>query len=193
VKVCLDTCVLYPTVMREVLLGVAAQGLFEPIWSDRILGEWSRAAAKLGPAGQVQADAEIALVTARWPKAKVTPPAGLLDRLWLPDKNDVHVLAAAIAGHADVIVTVNAKDFPRDILAEEGLSRADPDAFLLGLFEGSPGPVAAAVADVHAEANRLSGEIWDVRALLKKARLPRLGKALSARGPDYSQNNRAPV
>jgi predicted nucleic acid-binding protein len=193
VKVCLDTCVLYPTVMREVLLGVAAQGLFEPIWSDRILGEWSRAAVKLGPAGQVQADAEIALVSARWPRAKVTPSAGLLDRLWLPDKNDVHVLAAAIAGHADVIVTVNAKDFPRDILAEEGLSRADPDAFLLGLFEGSPDPVAAAVADVHSEANRLSGEIWDVRALLKKARLPRLGKALSARGPDYSQNNRATV
>ena len=192
-KVCLDTCVLYPTVMREVLLGVAAQGLFAPIWSDRILGEWSRAAAKLGPAGQVQADAEIALVSARWPRASVQPSAGLLDRLWLPDKNDVHVLAAAIAGHADVIVTVNAKDFPRDILAEEGLSRADPDAFLLGMFEGSPGPVAAAVTNVHAEANRLSGESWELRALLKKARLPRLGKALSARGPDHSQDHRAPV
>ena len=192
-KVLLDTCVLYPTVMREVLLGVAAQGLFEPLWSERILGEWSRAAAKLGPAGQVQADAEIAMVSARWPKAKVPLPAGLLDRLWLPDSNDVHVLAAAIAGHADVIVTVNAKDFPRDILSEEGLSRSDPDDFLVGLFASAPEMVTHAVIAVHDEANRLSGEYWDLRRLLKKARLPRLGKALTARGPDYSQNNRAPV
>lgn len=192
-KVCLDTCVLYPTVMREVLLGVAAQGLFEPIWSERILGEWSRAAAKLGPAGQVQADAEIAMVTARWPRAKVTPTAGLLDRLWLPDANDVHVLAAAIAGHADVIITVNAKDFPRNILAEEGLSRSDPDAFLIGLHASAPDDVARAVASVHDEANRLSGEEWDLRKLMKKARLPRLGKALTAGDRDYSQNNRAPV
>ncbi|MCR9111058.1 RSP_2648 family PIN domain-containing protein [Marivita sp. XM-24bin2] len=177
-KVCLDTCVLYPTVMREVLLGVAAQGLFEPIWSERILGEWSRAAAKLAPAGQVQADTEIAMVTAQWPKAKVTPPSGLLDRLWLPDANDVHVLAAAIVGHADVIVTVNAKDFPRNILAEEGLSRSDPDGFLVGFYASAPDAVSHAVSQVHAEANRLSGQEWDIRRLMKKARLPRLGKAL---------------
>jgi hypothetical protein len=31
---------------------------------------------------------------------------------------------------------------------------------------------------VHAEANRLSGQEWDIRRLMKKARLPRLGKAL---------------
>lgn len=192
-KVCLDTCVLYPTVMREVLLAVAAEGLFEPLWSERILGEWSRAAAKLGPQGQVQADAEIAMVTARWPKATVSVPDGLRARLWLPDANDVHVLAAAIAGHADVIVTVNAKDFPRNILAEEGLSRSDPDDFLVGLYASAPDAVERAVAAVHDEANRLSGQIWDVRKLLKKARLPRLGKMIASRGADYSQNNRAPV
>lgn len=190
-KVLLDTCVLYPTVMREVLLAVAAEGLFEPLWSERILGEWSRAAAKLGLAGQVQADAEIAMVASHWPKAKVLLPAGLPDRLWLPDSNDVHVLAAAIAGHADVIVTINAKDFPRNILAEEGLSRSDPDDFLMGLYASAPEAVARAVSVVHDEANRLSEDRWDLRRLLKKARLPRLGKALSAGGADYSQNNRA--
>lgn len=178
-KVLLDTCVLYPTVMREVLLGVAGQGLFEPLWSERILGEWSRAAAKLGAQGQVQADTEIAMVSAQWPKAKVMPMASLLDRLWLPDANDVHVLAAAIAGNADVIITLNAKDFPRNILAEEGLSRADPDAFLVGVHASAPEVVAGAVARVHDEANRLSDRPWDLRKLMKKAQLPRLGKALS--------------
>jgi hypothetical protein len=38
---------------------------------------------------------------------------------------------------------------------------------------------------VHAEANRLSDAQWDLRKLMKKARLPRLGKALQS-GSDYS-------
>jgi len=185
VKVLLDTCVLYPTVMREVLLGVAAQGLFLPLWSERILGEWRRAAVKLGPEGPAQAEAEIAMITMQWPKAQVRPLNALLDRLWLPDTNDVHVLAAAIAGHADVILTMNAKDFPRGILAEEGLSRADPDSFLLGMHASAPDAVTEVVSRVHAEANRLSGAVWDRRKLMKKARLPRLGKAL-ANGPDHA-------
>jgi hypothetical protein len=46
-RVLIDACVLYPTVMREVLIGVAAKGLFTPLWSARILEEWARAAARL--------------------------------------------------------------------------------------------------------------------------------------------------
>ena len=178
-KVLLDTCVLYPTVMREMLLGVAGQGAFTPLWSARILEEWARAARKLGPDGEAQARAEIALVTAAWPDAPVTWPPSLEARLWLPDPADIHVLAAAIAGSADVIVTLNAGDFPRNILAEEGLSRADPDGFLLGHWQAQPEMVAHVGAKVLAEAQRLSGQDWDIRGLMKKARLPRLGKALA--------------
>ena len=177
-KVLLDTCVLYPTVMRAVLLGAARQGLFVPLWSARILEEWARAARKLGPAGEVQARGEIALARAAWPAAEVVWPPSLEARLWLPDPADTHVLAAAIAGHSDVIVTLNAQDFPRNVLAEEGVSRADPDAFLHGLWQGAPEAVETACAAVLDEARRQSGEQWDMRALLKKARLPRLGKAV---------------
>jgi len=179
VKVVLDTCVLYPTVMREVLLGVAARGAYTPLWSARILEEWARAARKLGPGGEAQARAEIAAVRAAWPAAEVDWPPSLEARLWLPDGNDIHVLAAAVAGSADVVVTVNAADFPRGVLAEEGLSRADPDAFLLGHWQGDPGGVAQVCDSVLNEARRLSGDDWQMRALMKKARLPRLGKALA--------------
>ena len=128
-KILLDACVLYPTVMREILLGVAARGLYTPLWSDRILEEWARAARKLGPAGEAQARGEVALVRAAWPTAAVAPHKGLEARLYLKDENDIHVLAAAIAGHADAIVTMNAQDFPRHVLAEEGLERWDPTGF----------------------------------------------------------------
>lgn len=179
-KVLLDTCVLYPTVMREVLLGAAGQGLYTPLWSERILEEWARAARKIGPEGETQARAEIAMVRVAWPKAEVTWPPSLETRLWLPDPDDRHVLAAAIAGSADIIITANASDFPRNILAEEGVSRADPDAFLLGLWQTGPDAMAQVVESVRAEAERLSGAPWTLRGLLKKARLPRLGKAMSA-------------
>ncbi len=181
-KALLDACVLYPTVMREMLLGVARAGLFEPLWSPRILEEWARAAAKLGPGQEALARGEIALVEAAFPTASVTPRAGDLARLWLPDAHDVHVLAAAIAGSADVLVTLNIKDFPRHTLGEEGIDRVGPDLFLHGLWGVHPGAVARVAEAVRAEAERLSGEAWPIRKLMKKARLPRLGKALEAAG-----------
>ncbi|MBY6065295.1 PIN domain-containing protein [Leisingera aquaemixtae] len=179
-KLLLDTCVLYPTVMREMLLGAARLGHFTPLWSARILGEWERAALKLGPAGAAQATAEIALIRANWPKAEVAPAPGIESRLWLPDSADTHVLAAAIAGHADAIVTVNNKDFPRHTLAEEGLERLGPDELLYGFWLQNGAGMEALGAEVLAEANRLSGGSWEIRPLLKKARLPRLAKALSS-------------
>lgn len=178
-KLLLDTCVLYPTVMREMLIAAAAQGAFTPLWSARILEEWRRAALKLGPVGAAQAQSEVALLKANWPKAIVAPAPGVEARLWLPDAADVHVLAAAITGHADAIVTVNNKDFPRQTLAEEGLERIGPDQLLYDLWLKDNAGLEALGAKVLAEANRLSGGGWEIRPLLKKARLPRLAKALA--------------
>ena len=178
-KAVLDACVLYPTVLREVLIGVAKAGLYTPLWSDRILEEWARATVKLGPGAEDIARGEIAALRVAFPKASVAPREGLAARLWLPDPADVHVLAAAIAGHADLIVTFNASDFPRHTLAEEGLRRDDPDHFLLGLWRVAPEAVERVVEDVRAEAERLSGEAQPLRPLMKRARLPRLGKALA--------------
>jgi len=46
-RVVLDACVLYPPVLREILLGAASAGLYDPLWSERILEEWARATRKL--------------------------------------------------------------------------------------------------------------------------------------------------
>ncbi|MDE4134202.1 PIN domain-containing protein [Phaeobacter sp. QD34_3] len=178
-KLLLDTCVLYPTVMREMLLGAARLGLYTPLWSERILEEWRRAALKLGPEGAAQAQAEVAMLQAGWPGAVVPPAPAVEARLWLPDAADLHVLAAAISGHADGIVTMNAKDFPRHTLAEEGLKRIGPDELLYDLWLQEQAGMEAVGAAVLAEANRLSGGGWQMRPLLKKARLPRLAKALA--------------
>ena len=54
-------------------------------------------------------------------------PNGHSAQLLVPD--DVHVLAAAIAGHADCIVTANLKDFPENALAPFGIQVIHPTSF----------------------------------------------------------------
>ena len=178
-KLLLDTCVLYPTVMREMLLGVADAGAFEPLWSAEIEGEWAHTAEKHEAGARAFAEGETAMLNARWPNARVRYGEGLKARLWLPDPNDIHVLAAAVSGSADAIITLNKKDFPAQILAEEGLSLMDPDAYLRGLWAAQPELVSSVAERILAQASALSGRTWEMRGLLKKARLPRLAKALS--------------
>lgn len=179
-KAVLDACVLFPTVLREVLLGVASRGLYTPLWSDRILEEWARASVKLGPLAEAQARGDIALLRAAFPKACVPRAEGVEARLVLPDPNDRHVLAVAIHGNADCIVTFNASDFPRHILAEEGLTRRDPDGFLWEIWSHHPDTVAEVVTAIHATAERMAGTPILLRSLMKRAQLPKLGKALQA-------------
>ncbi|AMY69730.1 RSP_2648 family PIN domain-containing protein [Frigidibacter mobilis] len=175
----LDACVLYPTVLREVMLGLAGQGLYTPLWSPRLLEEWARAAARLGPGQEVVARGEAVAAALRFPGASVALPLGAELALDLPDADDRHVLAAAIAGGADVIVTLNLRDFPVWALAPKGIRAVHPDAFLLELWRDHPRAVGTVVEAVRAEAERLSGEAQPLRALMKRARLPRLGKALA--------------
>lgn len=179
-KAVLDACVLYPTVLREVLLGVAAAGFYEPLVSERILREWTRATAKLGLAAQAVAEGEAALLRAAFPRAILRDQPAIEARLMLPDPNDVHVLAVAIAGHADAIVTFNAADFPGHVLAAEGIQRRDPDGFLWELHSRHPGAVADIVEAVRAKAERIAGAPMPLKPLLKRARLHRLAKALQA-------------
>ncbi|PZX18527.1 PIN domain-containing protein [Palleronia aestuarii] len=175
-RVCFDACVLYPTVLREILVGCAGEGLYAPLWSARILEEWARATVKLGPGAEDVARGEIARLRSEWPAAEVVPRAGDLDRLSLPDPDDVHVLAAAIAGSADLLCTFNARDFPKAALSEEGIVRVDPDQLLRQAWPGEEAGIRRVIERVHAEAERLSGERIELRGLLKRARLPRLAK-----------------
>lgn len=55
--------------------------------------------------------------------------------LTLPDPDDVHVLAAALAGHADCIVTANLKDFPADAVGALGIEVIHPDPFIVAQWD----------------------------------------------------------
>ena len=167
-RVLLDTCVLYPPMLRDFLLGLAAQGLFQPLWSDGIAAEWLHLAARDGAVG---VPALLARMSARWPDGKVAPGEPAL--LALPDTGDRHILAAAIAGQADLILTANLRDFPPRALGPHGMRARSPDDFTMDLWLAAPAIVEGEVAALWPG---LSGRA--LRNALKKAGLPRLGKAL---------------
>jgi predicted nucleic acid-binding protein len=177
-KLLLDACVLYPATLRRILLGVAGERLIAPLWSDRILGEWVHAAARRGPAAAAEAAEDARSAAAAFPRARVADAPAIAARLVLPDPDDRHVLASAIAGGAEAIVTFNAADFPRHVLAAEGIARRDPDGLLWELWSHHPAAVAAAVGQARAVAERIAGQPLSQQALLRRAKLPRLARAL---------------
>jgi predicted nucleic acid-binding protein len=177
-RVFLDACVLYPPLMRTLVIGAAEAGLFEPFWSARVLDEWRIAiAAKQGPEAAARADAAAEGLAARFPESRVeTAPEreAALARL-MRDPADAHVLAAAAGAGADILLTFNLRDFPARLLAGEGLAARHPDGFLWELWSDHPETLAALVRAA------LPGEDPSgLRRALKRARLPRLGKALEA-------------
>ena len=99
--------------------------------------------------------------------------------MYLPDLNDRHVLAAAIAGKCDAIITLNKKDFPRQILDQYGLLRLDPDHVILEYLKDDAPIIIEIAQDLLSEANKKFNQEWTIRQLLRKARLPRTAKALS--------------
>jgi hypothetical protein len=64
------------------------------------------------------------------PDCLVTGYEPLIEGLTLPDPNDRHILAAAIRCGAQIIVTLNLKDFPADVLDPYGVEAMHPDEFL---------------------------------------------------------------
>ena len=85
------------------------------------------------------------------PDALVTGYEDLIEGLHLPDRDDRHVLAAAIRGRADVIVTANVRDFPADTLTPFEIEAQHPDEFIAHLLDLAPG---------------LTDRLWDVEDLV---------------------------
>ncbi len=144
-----DACVLYSAALRDLLLRCGEAGLLSLRWSDRILDEMVHALARTRP--DIPPDRLIrlkALMVEAFPNAMVEPSC--VTAANLPDRDDEHVLAVAVATSADVLVTLNLSDFPQDLCRRvTSASVLSPDRFLLELLredlEGVQSAVNAAV------------------------------------------------
>ncbi|MFN3260878.1 MAG: RSP_2648 family PIN domain-containing protein [Pikeienuella sp.] len=170
---CLDACALYPVALREMLIAYAKAGGFTPVWSARAAEEWARAAgAKQGEAAEMLARGDAARMRAAFPDGEIDAAGDFEAGFGGPDPADAHVVAAALAGGAEAILTFNLKDFPPRALRPLGLVALHPDAFLAGALKRDPMRLRAALAEME----RAAGE-RGMRAFLKRAGLPRFGRA----------------
>jgi predicted nucleic acid-binding protein len=135
----LDACVLYSAPLRDFLLNLATQKLYQPKWSEKINEEWTRNLLKNRPDLNIESiENTIKLMNDTYRSANVkeiNDYSEFLQKLDLPDKDDRHVLATAILSEAKFIVTFNLKDFPSDKLEMYNVNSISPDDFCLLLFE----------------------------------------------------------
>ncbi|RCK44072.1 hypothetical protein TH25_20225 [Thalassospira profundimaris] len=149
--VLLDANVLYPAPMRDVLMQLAVADLFKAKWTDDIHREWINALLRKEPHRELSAlERTRDLMNTSVRDCLVTGYDSLIPSLTLPDPDDRHVLAAAIVGRCDAIVTQNLKDFPTNALEPFGIETQHPDAFLSNQLSLAPGLVCSALRKVRA-------------------------------------------
>lgn len=147
----LDANVLYPAPMRDVLMQLAVTDLFKAKWSEDIHREWIDALMRNEPhRDRATLERTRDLMNQATRDCLVTGYETLIPSLDLPDPNDRHVLAAAIIGRCDVLVTQNLKDFPEDALEPLGIETQHPDDFLGNHLALAPGLFCSALRKVRA-------------------------------------------
>lgn len=168
-----DACVLYPASMRDLLLRLGQTGLFRARWTQRIVDEALRALAasrpdlepaRLGRTGE--------LINAAIPDCLVTGHEPLVGPLQLPDLDDRHVLAAAVRCGAQVIVTSNLRDFPREVLEPLGVEVQPPDVFVRHVVDLGPDHVARVLIEQASALKRPPMTVWGLIDRLVQAGLP---------------------
>lgn len=133
----LDTNVIYPIEVRDLLFWFAHFELYTPKWSAHIFNEWKDIMARKGlPEEEILK--RIDRANQAFPDALVNNYEALIAHISLPDTKDRHVLAAAIKTDANVIVTNNLKDFPDEVLEPYGMSAKSADDFLTDLIDLNP-------------------------------------------------------
>ncbi len=105
--------------------------LFRARWTEEILDECYRNLAKNRPDLQsIQLARTRELMNAHVLDALITGYEALIPSLTLPDPTDRHVLAAAICGGVDSIITYNLTDFATQALKIFGIEAQHPDEFI---------------------------------------------------------------
>nr|WP_246401646.1 PIN domain-containing protein [Jiangella mangrovi] len=148
--VLVDANVLYSRVLRDYLLYAADEEIIAVAWSREILDEVTEHLVANVAGFTVESGARLAAAMNRaFPYAEVEPEPEAHERLSelaLPDEDDRHVIAAAVAAEATILCTANTKDFPEEIAGPLGFEVMTPDALLSLLIAEYPAQMLTAHA-----------------------------------------------
>lgn len=149
----LDSNILASITLADVLVQLAVDDLFIAKWSMDIHREWIAAVHKFRPSIDLhKLERRRRQMDAKTRDALITGYESRIDDLILPDVNDRHVLAAAIQGRCELIVTRNLKHFPANALSAHNIQAQHPDVFLADLLGRNTLMFCAAIRKVRIRA-----------------------------------------
>jgi hypothetical protein len=176
-----DACVLYSSFLRDFLVRLAIHGRRHGIlrvkWTGRIHREWVGAVLRQRPELRQALRRTRQLMDRHVRGCRVRGYQRWEQRLTLPDANDRHVLAAALACVADVIVTFNIADFPPTALAPFRVTAVEPDIFVLQFVPS--GIVVSAAAEHRGSLTRPAFSTAEYLDALIRNGLPGTAAALT--------------
>jgi predicted nucleic acid-binding protein len=153
VKAILDANVLFSITLTDALLWLARHRLLVPLWTEDILEEAERSVLTKR---STESETRATRVRGRFQAMRDYFPRALVARQKYAhligemrnNQEDRHVLAAAVAARADIIVTANVKHFqPESLIGLPVGGVMTPDAFMCELHRSHP-LLVEAVADI---------------------------------------------
>lgn len=168
--VVVDACVLVPATLNDTFLSLAAERSYGLRWNSEILDEVERTIIALGVRPAL-ARRRRHLMEEAFPFAMVDDWERFVPAL-TNDPKDRHVLATAIAGRVDTIVTFNEKDFPEESVAPWNVEIVHPDQFLLNQLDLAPRAIHRALKAMARRNTRPPRTLMELSASLSRCGVP---------------------
>jgi PIN domain len=180
-----DACILYPFHLRNIVVQAAVDRLVEARWTDEIHDEWIRNLAADTPTIPFERlQTTRRLMNDALPGATVGGYEDLIPTVNLPDPDDRHIVAAAIAAGASVILTWNLRDFPAAALKKYNLHRQTPDTFLADIYDQTPDLAVGSLANARRNLNKSRVSALDFVDILNNLKLGQLATRMRNRLTD---------
>lgn len=164
-----DASVFYPAPVRDLFLELAIADLYRAKWTDQIHDEWIENLLRKRPdLKRSKLERTKKLINDSIEDCLVNDYQEFIESLKLPDPDDRHILAAAIKGKAQIIVTYNLKDFPTGILSKFGIEAQHPDEFFLNQVDLNLPAFLTAVKSIRINLKKPPKNPSEYLAILRK-------------------------
>jgi predicted nucleic acid-binding protein len=182
-RVFIDTSVLFPFSVMDLLLALTEDGVHQVLWTDELLDEWERVIVREHQRSSETAASVTTAIREFFADGRIDREqyADLIAQMPGDDPDDHPHMAAAVAARVDALVTVNLADFPAGPLNDRGVRVVEPDTYLVELFDEQPNEVIATIVRIAGEKTRPPMTPLQVLAALRRAGLERFPARIATR------------
>ena len=175
-----DACILYPFHLRNVVVQVAVDGLIQARWTDQIHDEWiGNLIVNVPTIPFERMQITRRMMNDALPGATVTNYEHHIPNITLPDAGDRHVVAAAIASGASIVLTWNVRDFPATELQKHRLVAQTPDTLLVDLFDRAPDVLLASLLNARRNLSKTRVSASDFLGIMNNQKLVQLTERIA--------------